>query len=182
MLGLTFDKLLIIGVLAAVLVGPQRLPYYTKRLTETLRAFRSFMESARKRAETHTGVPLNEWESWDLRQYDPRRIVREALDSAPTAAADRDTAAEPESEDPAAEPLIPDLEAESSAGAACEHHPPVVAEKPRYIVTGSSGHPRRVLVNPQASPAAQTSAAQPAEEPMVPAEDSQALAAAAESQ
>lgn len=149
MLGLTFDKLLIIGVLAAVLVGPQQLPYYTKRLTETLRTFRSYMESARKRAEAQTGVPLNEWESWDLRQYDPRRILREALEEKPV---------EDEPEDLAGQ------------------------EKPKYIITGSSGHPRRVLVNPQASPAAQTSAAQPAEEPKVPAEDSQALAAAAESQ
>ncbi|MFT4187071.1 MAG: twin-arginine translocase TatA/TatE family subunit [Aeromicrobium sp.] len=74
MFGLTFEKLLLIGLLAAVLVGPSQLPVHARRLGRILREARDLLETARQRAEAETGVSL------DPHQYDVRQILREALD------------------------------------------------------------------------------------------------------
>lgn len=133
MLGLTFDKLVIVALIAAVIVGPQRLPQYAQRLAETVRAIRSFMDTARKHAEAEVGAPLSaaDWEQWDIRRYDPRRVLREALEDS----RESETADSPPGEpaaDPPAEPQVPP------------------EEKPKYIIAGSSGHPRRILVSSSA--------------------------------
>lgn len=89
MLGLSVEKLIVIGVIAALVIGPQRLPLYAEKLAAFIRGVRAFTESTRTRAERDLGVPLNtaEWNA-QLRQYDPRRIVRDALreDAAPDVA------------------------------------------------------------------------------------------------
>lgn len=87
MFGLTLEKMIIIGLIAAVLIGPQRLPMYAQKLSELIRTFRAFAEASRTRAESELGMPLNtaEWNS-QLRQYDPRRIVRDAWTASPQAA------------------------------------------------------------------------------------------------
>ncbi|GMA28621.1 Sec-independent protein translocase subunit TatA/TatB [Arenivirga flava] len=79
MLGLSIDKLLIVAIVAACIIGPARLPGYAKRLGETVRGLRAFLDDARTRVEAETGLSSEDWTSLDPRQYDPRRIVREAL-------------------------------------------------------------------------------------------------------
>jgi len=81
MFGLTFDKLVIIAVIAVFLVGPERLPLYAGRFAEFVRTLRDFADSAKARLKEELGPEMDDvdWKKMDPRQYDPRRIVREAL-------------------------------------------------------------------------------------------------------
>ncbi|MBZ5738618.1 hypothetical protein [Nocardioides mangrovi] len=134
MFGLTFEKLFLVAIIAGVVIGPQRLPVYAAKLAETIRALRGFVEDSRTRAETELGVTRAEWESLDLRQYDPRRVVRDALREPPAAAA---TDPEPEPDEEADAPLDAALLAEASR----------VRPGQQYVVTGSAAHPRRVRID-----------------------------------
>lgn len=90
-MGLTFEKLLIIGVIAAFLIGPERLPVYTEKLAHLIRRLRGMADGAKTRMQEELGEDFREedWRKLDPRQYDPRRIVRQALldGTAPTTAA-----------------------------------------------------------------------------------------------
>ncbi|GAA2246700.1 twin-arginine translocase TatA/TatE family subunit [Herbiconiux moechotypicola] len=81
MFGLTFEKLLLIGVIAAFIIGPQRLPLYAEKLGSFVRAVRGFTETAKSRVAEELGPDFDaeDWKKLDPRQYDPRRIVRDAL-------------------------------------------------------------------------------------------------------
>ncbi len=87
--GLTFDKLVIIGLVVLLLVGPERLPGYAKRLGEWTRRARDYLGGARDRIREEMGPEFDDidWQQLDPRRYDPRRIIREALEepAAPTA-------------------------------------------------------------------------------------------------
>jgi sec-independent protein translocase protein TatB len=79
--GLTFEKLLIIGVIAVFLVGPERLPHYAAQLARLVRSLRDMANGAKERLKDEMGDEFDEveWRKLDPRQYDPRRIIREAL-------------------------------------------------------------------------------------------------------
>ena len=79
--GLTFDKLLIILVIAVFLIGPDRLPGYAAQLARLVRSLRSLADGAKDRMREEMGPEFDEvdWKKLDPRQYDPRRIIREAL-------------------------------------------------------------------------------------------------------
>ncbi|MEQ1737407.1 MAG: Sec-independent protein translocase TatB [Rhodoglobus sp.] len=79
--GLTFDKLLLIGIIAVFLLGPERLPYYASQLARLVRKLRDFANGAKDRMREEMGPDFDEidWKKLDPRQYDPRRIIREAL-------------------------------------------------------------------------------------------------------
>lgn len=79
--GLTFDKLLIIGIIAVFLLGPERLPYYASQLAKLVRSVRDLANGAKSRMRDEMGPDFDEidWKKLDPRQYDPRRIIREAL-------------------------------------------------------------------------------------------------------
>ena len=79
--GLTFDKLLIIGVIAVFLLGPERLPHYAAQLGKFVRSLRDMANGAKDRMREEMGPDFDDvdWRKLDPRQYDPRRIVREAL-------------------------------------------------------------------------------------------------------
>lgn len=88
--GLTFDKLIIIGVIAVFLIGPDRLPGYAAQLARLVRSLRAMADGAKDRMREEMGPEFDEvdWKKLDPRQYDPRRIIREALiDDAPAAPA-----------------------------------------------------------------------------------------------
>ncbi|MFE7227998.1 hypothetical protein ACFU7D_24605 [Nocardioides sp. NPDC057577] len=125
MFGLSFEKLFLVAIVAGLVIGPQRLPLYTHRLAELIRSFRSFVDASKARAETEIGISRAELEALDVRRYDPRRIVRTALTEAPSAPAEATAEA------------AADLEAEASR----------VRPGQRYLVTGGSAHPRRVLIS-----------------------------------
>ena len=86
--GLTFEKLVLIGVIAALIIGPERLPRYAEGLAALVRRAREFATSARQRVSDEMGEDFSDvdWRTLDPRQYDPRRIIREALldDTPPT--------------------------------------------------------------------------------------------------
>jgi len=79
--GLTFDKLLIILVIAVFLIGPDRLPGYAAQLARLVKTLRGFADGAKDRLRDEMGPEFDEvdWRKLDPRQYDPRRIIREAL-------------------------------------------------------------------------------------------------------
>lgn len=87
MFGLTFEKLLLIGVIAVFLLGPDRLPYYAGQLAKFVKGAKAFADNAKDRMREELGPDFDDvdWKKLDPRQYDPRRIIREALieDDAP---------------------------------------------------------------------------------------------------
>jgi sec-independent protein translocase protein TatB len=85
--GLTFEKLLVIGVIVALLLGPDRLPRYAELLARGVKRGRELLGTAKERMQDELGDDVD-WRTLDPRQYDPRRIIREALiDDAPPVAA-----------------------------------------------------------------------------------------------
>ncbi|WP_419819274.1 twin-arginine translocase TatA/TatE family subunit [Glaciibacter flavus] len=81
MFGLTFEKLLIIGIIAVFLLGPERLPHYAAQLGRLVRQLRDMANGAKDRMRDEMGPDFDDvdWKKLDPRQYDPRRIIREAL-------------------------------------------------------------------------------------------------------
>ncbi|HAM27712.1 MAG TPA: Sec-independent protein translocase TatB [Microbacteriaceae bacterium] len=81
MFGLTFDKLLVIGVIAVFVLGPERLPHYAAQLARLVRNLRQMADGAKDRLRDEMGPEFDDvdWKKLDPRQYDPRRIIREAL-------------------------------------------------------------------------------------------------------
>ncbi|MGJ0183868.1 preprotein translocase [Corynebacterium glyciniphilum] len=142
MFGLTIEKLIVIGFLAAVILGPQRLPLYAEKLATFVTNFRRFTESTRARAEQELGVSADAMDPtiWNqqLQRYDPRRIVRDAL-ATDSAAASPDASTDDE-----------DTSATEESGEAA----PVSTQEVRHrwvTVGGTSGHPiRRRIVDPPA--------------------------------
>lgn len=85
-IGLDLEKILLIGLVAALLLGPERLPHYAAALTRFVRRVKEWLDGAKERVRDEMGDEFDdiEWQKLDPRQYDPRRIIREALlDDAP---------------------------------------------------------------------------------------------------
>ena len=82
MFGLTFDKVFIIGVLAAFLIGPERLPFLAANLAQLIKRLKSMTSGVKDRIAEELGEDGKDvdWKKLDPRQYDPRRIIRDALD------------------------------------------------------------------------------------------------------
>ena len=84
--GLTIEKLLLIGVIAALIIGPERLPRAAESLAGLTRRAKEWVTTAKTRVRDEMGDDFDDvdWRTLDPRQYDPRRIIREALlDDAP---------------------------------------------------------------------------------------------------
>ena len=81
MFGLTIEKLLLIGIIAVFLVGPDKLPHYAAQLGHVIRRLRSLAGGTTDRLRAEMGPEFDEvdWKKYDPRQYDPRRIIRDAL-------------------------------------------------------------------------------------------------------
>ena len=79
--GYDMEKFLLLLVVAALLIGPERLPRYAESLARLTRRSREWLAGARTRVKEEMGDDFDEveWRKLDPRQYDPRRIVREAL-------------------------------------------------------------------------------------------------------
>ena len=77
---MSFEKLLVIGVIAAFLIGPTRLPAYAARLGQFVRSLRGLADDVQRQVREEVGESVDlDWRRFDPRQYDPRRIIREAL-------------------------------------------------------------------------------------------------------
>nr|WP_220476099.1 Sec-independent protein translocase TatB [Microcella alkalica] len=78
---MTFEKLLLIGLIAVLLIGPDRLPGYAAQFARFIRTLRDMANGAKERMRDEMGPDFDDvdWKKLDPRQYDPRRIIREAL-------------------------------------------------------------------------------------------------------
>ena len=83
--GLTIEKLLLIGIIAIFLIGPDRLPAYSAQFARLIRRLRDMASGAKDRMRDELGPDFDDmdWKKLDPRQYDPRRIIREALLESP---------------------------------------------------------------------------------------------------
>lgn len=81
MFGINGPEFLIIAVIALLVIGPERLPQYAAQLGRLVREARRMATGAREQVRAELGPEFDDvdWKKLDPRQYDPRRIVREAL-------------------------------------------------------------------------------------------------------
>lgn len=88
MLGLTFEKLVLVAIVAGFVLGPERLPLVAARIAAAVRALRGHTDRAREQVRRELGPELadTDWAALDPRRYDPRRIIRDALADEPGAA------------------------------------------------------------------------------------------------
>lgn len=79
--GLTVEKLFLIGLVALLIVGPDRLPAYSAQLARLVKRLKSMAQGAESRLRDEMGDDFDAaaWKDLDPRKYDPRRIIREAL-------------------------------------------------------------------------------------------------------
>ena len=80
-LGISGPEFLVIVLVAVIVVGPQRLPEYARKLTQAVRRLRVFLDDAKEQIAEEVGPELTDLNLSDLdpRNYDPRKIVRDAL-------------------------------------------------------------------------------------------------------
>ncbi|MFD5224952.1 twin-arginine translocase TatA/TatE family subunit [Microbacterium sp. NPDC058342] len=80
-LGLTFDKLLLIGLVAVLIIGPERLPKAAESFARFVRRAGEYLRDTKSKMKDELGPEIDEvdWRKLDPRQYDPRRIIRDAL-------------------------------------------------------------------------------------------------------
>lgn len=85
--GLTIEKLLLIGLIAVMIIGPERLPAAAESLHRAIQQVRRMARTAQERVREELGSEVADvdWQRLDPRQYDPRRIIREALLTEPEA-------------------------------------------------------------------------------------------------
>ncbi|WP_125609678.1 twin-arginine translocase TatA/TatE family subunit [Specibacter cremeus] len=81
MFGINTPELLIIIAVALLVIGPQRLPEYLEKTKNLIREARKMASGARETIKDEAGIDIDDidWKKLDPRQYDPRRIIRDAL-------------------------------------------------------------------------------------------------------
>lgn len=79
--GINGGELIVLIVLALLLLGPEKIPEYLRKLREWIHKARKLAEGAKEQFKEETGTDFDEvdWQKYDPRQYDPRRVIREAL-------------------------------------------------------------------------------------------------------
>jgi len=79
--GINGSEFIVLLAVAAVVLGPERLPRYAQQLAQLIRELRTMAASAQDKVREEMGPEFEDidWRALDPRQYDPRRIVREAL-------------------------------------------------------------------------------------------------------
>lgn len=117
MFGINGSELIILALVAVVVLGPEKLPEYTQKLTQLIRNLRGMAEGAREKLREEAGDEIADmdWRKLDPRQYDPRKIIRDALlDDDEPAHAPSTVAAAPR---PAPLPAQPSVASEKPLGA-----------------------------------------------------------------
>lgn len=81
MFGISGWEFVILIALAAALIGPDRLPEYVGKLRGYIRQLRDMADGAKSQLRDQMGPEFEDinWRAYDPRQYDPRKIVRDAL-------------------------------------------------------------------------------------------------------
>ena len=76
MFGIGFGEFLVIGVVALVVFGPDRLPEFARQAGRFVRQLRQFSQQARDDIRSELGPEFSDFELTDL---DPRRAIRKHL-------------------------------------------------------------------------------------------------------
>jgi len=86
MVDINGSEFLVIAVIAMILVGPERLPEYVRGLHSLVKRARGALHDGQTALRSEFGEDID-WATLDPRQYDPRKIVRDALfdDATPAA-------------------------------------------------------------------------------------------------
>ncbi|NMR29834.1 twin-arginine translocase TatA/TatE family subunit [Crystallibacter degradans] len=81
MLGINGSELVILAVIAVMVLGPERLPEYAAQLGRLVKQLRRMAAGAKDQLREEVGDEIvdMDWRKLDPRQYDPRRIIKEAL-------------------------------------------------------------------------------------------------------
>jgi sec-independent protein translocase protein TatB len=78
MFGINPGEFALLALVAIIVIGPERLPAYSRQLREWVVKGRQLWQQGKAQIEAEVGDDID-WKALDPRQYDPRRIVREAL-------------------------------------------------------------------------------------------------------
>lgn len=80
-IGINGGEFIVLILIALLILGPERLPMYTRKFADWLRSMKVMAEGAKEQFKEETGRDFDEieWRKYDPRQYDPRRMIREAL-------------------------------------------------------------------------------------------------------
>ncbi|GAB3545211.1 twin-arginine translocase TatA/TatE family subunit [Arthrobacter tumbae] len=81
MFGINGYEFLLLALIAVIVLGPERLPQYASQLAELVKGLRRMATGAREQLREEVGTEFDDvdWRKLDPRQYDPRRIIKEAL-------------------------------------------------------------------------------------------------------
>ncbi|WP_309080098.1 Sec-independent protein translocase TatB [Zhihengliuella sp.] len=81
MFGINGGEFLILALLAVLVLGPDKLPGYAQQLAELVKNVRRMAQGAKEQLRDEVGDDIADidWRKLDPRQYDPRRIIKEAL-------------------------------------------------------------------------------------------------------
>ena len=99
MFGINGAEFLVLAVIVFFVIGPERMPEYARQLKDFIKGLRRTAVDAKDGIKESLGPELSEinWRAYDPRQYDPRRIVREALmEDEEEAAAEQEKASPPQ--------------------------------------------------------------------------------------
>jgi sec-independent protein translocase protein TatB len=79
--GIDAPEFIVLVAVAVVVLGPERMPQYAAQLGRLVRELRRMAQGASAQVRNEMGPEFDDidWRKFDPRQYDPRRIVREAL-------------------------------------------------------------------------------------------------------
>jgi sec-independent protein translocase protein TatB len=79
--GINGSELIILAILAVVILGPERLPEYAAQLARFVKQLKTMAAGAKEQLREEVGDDIvdMDWRKLDPRQYDPRRIIKEAL-------------------------------------------------------------------------------------------------------
>ena len=78
MFGINPGEFAVLALVAIIVIGPERMPSYSRQLREWVVRGRQLWQQGKDQIQAEVGDDID-WKSLDPRQYDPRRIVREAL-------------------------------------------------------------------------------------------------------
>ncbi len=80
-LGINGSELLVLAVLAVVILGPEKLPEYAAQLARLVKELRRMATGAKEQLREEVGDDIADmdWRRLDPRQYDPRKIIKDAL-------------------------------------------------------------------------------------------------------
>jgi sec-independent protein translocase protein TatB len=79
--GINGYEFLLLAIIAVIVLGPERLPEYASQLAQLVKGLRRMATGAREQLREEVGSEFDDvdWQKLDPRQYDPRRIIKEAL-------------------------------------------------------------------------------------------------------